>query len=342
MANRSIYAWSIVGALILSGCQGEDQRETIRTRGTRGKAIKNACQITTPGSVNKATNPVDPAQNQQKNQTQKPGKTAQPPHTVDQCLDLARLVNCMKGSDNEVARLITKEVRLFEPMTSSQKREDMTPIKDQKVLAQLLNLGGDLKLEARLGVRLKEVREAVEILNNVATQTGCEKVALANSNGTTLTEYKINSKSAAHLDMQVPGKNEWLIIRASSPQRVMIQRVRPLTRTKICDKNREFMVSEAVEVSFGHEASSGFQISKPVARIIEAHTDASDTLKMALKSQDSAEARAQAKGRRGQRGAGSIGLDTNAILDAYSRVRPGQLKNIECGGTNGSAPTARF
>lgn len=339
MVLRPIYAWSIVGVLILSGCQNEDRKEPIRTRLTSGnsKVNQNSCQIISQGKVVRSQVAAAPGETPAAGPKPAPNRQVPPrlaDRTVEQCLDLSKLVKCMSALDNDVARLITRDIRLFEAATPDKKRDELVPVNDQKLLAQLLEMEGDLKLRAEFGVRLKRVRDTMEILSNVATQTKCEEVVIADSTGTHLAKYEIIKSTSTFLDMKNKLNNEWLMVKATSPQRVLIQWVRPLSKTKVCGVDREFMVSEAIEIAVGKGVPGNVEISQPIAQIINAHTDANVSLKNEIK------ARTQSKGkaRKGQRGEGSLSLDINVVLEAYSQVRKGQLKDTGCSSSSAPSP----
>ncbi|MGE0763608.1 MAG: hypothetical protein AB7N80_10055 [Bdellovibrionales bacterium] len=239
------------------------------------------------------------------------------------CLDLVALNECLKNEDNQVARLATLNISLF---NAGQDVNNSEPLNNPKLLAQLLNQGGDLSIRYELK-RLKDFRGHYDILN-ATVQNKCSSVVLKEANGN-LQEYDIKTSQKNSSSLALVGKKTKRQIRLSfRGGQLLIKTIEPLDKLTVCNQEQNLQVQVDTEISYGTSAYSPMQISQGLGELISKHSDASDTLNQALKESTKQDKRTAEQ--RQRKMISRMPINDNVFVEAQSRLQKGQYKDIEC------------
>jgi len=241
------------------------------------------------------------------------------------CLDLALAGEVLKAKDNEVGRFHTFELTLANPGGTI---GNLDLVKDRKIVAQAIeadsSLHGDFEFP-----RVKDVRTGLDIFNAV-NQVNCESVTVKDSNGQ-LHEYAIEaeqSKMAKTNRLVLRDKkqsNTWKVVQFSGGSRLVIFEVKPLSPITICGTKKNFLLVRGSEFSIGNSVRNSAQLNLELAKLLVEHTEASGSLKKLVEDRDKS-----GKAGRNPRGVVRLSLTDAEAMDALSKLKSGQMKNVAC------------
>ncbi len=258
----------------------------------------------------------------------------------DGCLNLSLLNSCLKGQDNQVARLATTSLDLF---NVEQDVNKSAPLSEQKTLARLMaQEQQDIKVVYAVG-RLKDLREGLTFLN-VESQNKCESVTVKDGAGNTRVYTIQNIVKSSEKDSRRKGRpssqlllldektNHQLDIRVVNGK-VLMSSLRLIEKADLCGEKKDLVLRESTELAVGARAQSPLQIAKGLVDFFENHTDASDTLKQALAGQE-IKLPQSAKGPSERKVTSRVAIQDTVYADAFRALQSGGLKDIECAAKN--------
>lgn len=242
------------------------------------------------------------------------------------CLNLMAVVDCMRASDNVVARISTSDVSALEA------NSDFTAAKsagDSKLVAQLMNEGGDIKMLYQLG-RLKDLRLNPELID-VVGQNKCESVTLKDGAGN-IQQYKIvSTKKSAKLTLKSEKDGAVKVI-SFAPGRLSVRNIRALSgEVKRCGESRNLLISNDVELAYGSAGNRGqIQVSTELAKLMANNTDASESLKQVVNALVKNEKPVKNRNT-WEKVSSRTSVNEFVYVEAVSHMKKGQFKNLECG-----------
>lgn len=265
-----------------------------------------------------------------------------------ECLDLTKLAAALKAKENEVARLLTTDMTLFE-------NDKATPM-DTPILAQLLDRSEEIQVENRSNLRLKDIMantdkgSSLEILKTIH-QDGCRSVGLSTNGalatfeitsvGKTETENKpentdaknkpkgktyTSQRSKTHLAATNTKTGEKFTVVVASGERVIIVRIRQFKDG--CSPQKTVTLRTTSELVMGESLKNPVPVSENMTELIALHTAASDSIQQMRKQrQKGKEADSKPKTKATP---GIINMDASWVADAYAKMIPGKLKDSGC------------
>ncbi len=309
MGFRINLALPLAGIFVLAACQQQEARQPIqRTRDKTGMV--------------QAQQDSDCKFTRTERRLQKSKVTDNEISSAD-CLHVPALIACLEKAGNEMARVTTTDLKLFERGTDLR---TLNPVTESKALIQLLNQGAvELKNESG---RMAKVRPLIAELNGMIGQANCEGVAINGDESGRI--YKIESKNLDHIQMKLSNPADstpkWLTIRASNTGRIIVQRTRPIEATICNETGKQYHLRETIELTFGAQATTGNRIAKDLVQLIADSISVSENINKSLKKGgDDKKDQTKITSREE-----SVAVDALAIADAYSMVKPGRFDKIIC------------
>lgn len=242
-----------------------------------------------------------------------------------QCLNLSTLQECLSAEGSQLARSATVDIHLQVENKDSKNR---TALKDQKLLAQILNESDDLKISYSVK-RFQDFKPALGEGMDVVAQNSCKSVTLRDDAGT-LHEYSIEPARKQTSKLILKGtkiEDGWKVI-DNIHGRLIVQTVRPMEPIQRCGSTHNVYVSKTQELFYGEFGSSQIYLSSELAQLIAEQTEASAAFVQMFKSNESTGTRNAKTVKRP--GASRVSINEAVWIDALSRAQKGQFKNLDC------------